>query len=326
MNPRKRGLKRWALVVLAVAAGIAGYALWQRERTALPEGLSSANGRLEATEVDVATKLAGRLLRLGPREGSATTRGQVVGQIDVAQIEAQRDQAAAQVAAADQTVMEAEAAAASARTNRTLAGLTFKRTRTLVDKGFLSPQRLDVDRAALVSAEASVRAALARVDAAQASAAAARAALHQLEITVADGALVAPIDARVLYRLVEPGTVLAAGGKVLTLIDLSSVFMTVFLPADVAGQINLGDEARIVLDAWPERPVPATISFVADKSQFTPREVETRSEREKLMFRVKVSVSAEWLAEHGRSVKPGMPGVAWLRTDPTVAWPDTLSP
>jgi HlyD family secretion protein len=326
MSTPKGILGKLLFAALVVVAGVGGYALWQQRQSALPAGITHANGRLEATEVDVASKLAGRLLRLAPREGSAVHAGQVVGQIDVAELEAQRDQAVAQVAAAEQAVMEAEAAVASARTSRTLAGLTFQRTEALVERGFLSHQRLDVERATLASADANVRAALAKVDAARAGALAARAAEHRLELLVADGALTAPIDGRVLYRLVEPGTVVAAGGKVLTLIDLSSVYMTVFLPAEAAGQVNVGDAARIMLDAWPARVIPAQVDFIADKSQFTPREVETRSEREKLMFRVKVAVAADWLADNGREIKPGMAGVAWLRTDASVAWPDPLVP
>jgi len=178
---------------------------------------------------------------------------------------------------------------------------------------------------AVRAADAAVRAALVRVEAARANETAAQAARQRLDVLVADGELRAPVSGRVLYRLVEPGTVVAAGGKVLTVIDLSEATMTVFLPAESAGTVNVGDEARLVLDAWPDAPVPARISFVADKSQFTPREVETRSEREKLMFRVKLSVTADWLATHADTVKPGMAGVAWLRLDPATPWPAQLA-
>ena len=116
-----------------------------------------------------------------------------------------------------------------------------------------------------------------------------------------------------------------AGGKVLTLVDLSDMYMTVYLPTDLAGQLAIGSEARIVLDAYPDQPVPATVSFVAPKAQFTPREVETRSEREKLMFRVKVRPDASWLAAHRDLAKGGMPGVAYLRKDPALVWPAFLS-
>ena len=312
-------------VALLAALGAGGYLLWQHSRSTLPAGLIMANGRLEATEADVASKLAGRLIALTPQEGDRVEAGTPVGRIDVADLVAQRAQADAQALAATQAIAEAEAGVASAQSSRTLARATLKRSAELVERGFMSDQHLDADRAAVRAADAAVRAALVRVEAARANETAAQAARQRLDVLVADGELRAPVSGRVLYRLVEPGTVVAAGGKVLTVIDLSEATMTVFLPAESAGTVNVGDEARLVLDAWPDAPVPARISFVADKSQFTPREVETRSEREKLMFRVKLSVTADWLATHADTVKPGMAGVAWLRLDPATPWPAQLA-
>lgn len=319
-------IKSLLTVALLVALGAGGYLLWQQTRSTLPAGLIMANGRLEATEADVASKLAGRLIALTPKEGDRVEAGAPVGRIDVADLVAQRAQADAQVLAATQAIAEAEASVASAQSSRTLARATLKRSAELVERGFLSAQRLDTDRAAVRAAEAALRAAAVRVEAARANETAAQAARQRLDVLVADGELRAPVSGRVLYRLVEPGAVVAAGGKVLTVIDLSEATMTVFLPAEAAGTVNVGDEARLVFDAWPDRPVPARISFVADKSQFTPREVETRSEREKLMFRVKLSVTADWLATHADTVKPGMAGVAWLRLDPATPWPAQLAP
>ena len=118
---------------------------------------------------------------------------------------------------------------------------------------------------------------------------------------------------------------LAAGGKLLTLVNLSEVHMSVFLPSERAGQLKVGADARIVMDAWPDRAIAARVSFVSDEAQFTPREVETRSERaRKLMFRVKVSVDPAWLEANAARVKPGMAGMAWLRLDSAVPWPTTL--
>jgi HlyD family secretion protein len=128
----------------------------------------------------------------------------------------------------------------------------------------------------------------------------------------------------VLYRLAEPGEVLAAGGKALTLLNLDDMFMTIYLPTDRAGQVALHGEARILLDALPGQPIPATVSFVAPKAQFTPREVETRTEREKLMFRIKVKADPAWLAAHRDLAKGGMPGVAYVRLDANTAWPANL--
>ena len=126
------------------------------------------------------------------------------------------------------------------------------------------------------------------------------------------------------YRLAEPGEVLPAGGKVLTLLDLTDVYMTIFLPTSQVGRVNLGAEARIIFDAAPEYVVPASVSFVAPRAQFTPKEVETHSEREKLMFRVKVRIAPELLQQHIEKVKTGVPGVAYVRLDPAAEWPQQL--
>ncbi|MEI9892521.1 MAG: HlyD family efflux transporter periplasmic adaptor subunit [Chthoniobacter sp.] len=117
---------------------------------------------------------------------------------------------------------------------------------------------------------------------------------------------------------------LAAGGKVVTLIDITDVYMTFFLPTAEAGQLLYGGDARIVLDVLPGRPIPATVSFVSPTAQFTPKEVETRSEREKLMFRIKVKIAPALLLRYVDRVKTGLPGIAYVKLTPETAWPPQL--
>jgi HlyD family secretion protein len=128
----------------------------------------------------------------------------------------------------------------------------------------------------------------------------------------------------VQYRVAQPGEVLASGGNVLNMIDLTDVYMTFFLPTKAAGRIALGTEARLVLDAAPQYVIPAEISFVADEAQFTPKTVETTEERLKLMFRVKARIAPDLLREHLLQVKTGLPGMAYVRLDPRVDWPPEL--
>jgi HlyD family secretion protein len=101
--------------------------------------------------------------------------------------------------------------------------------------------------------------------------------------------------------------------------------MTFFLPETVAGRVGLGTEVRIVLDAAPDYVLPAKVSFVADVAQFTPKTVETKSERQKLMFRVKARIDPELLRRHIRQVKTGLPGMAYVRIDPKADWPAKLT-
>ena len=139
-----------------------------------------------------------------------------------------------------------------------------------------------------------------------------------------DAQLRAPLKARVQFRVAQPGELVAAGGRVLNLIDLSDVYMTFFLPETVAGKIAIGTEVRIVLDAAKNVVIPATVSFVADTAQFTPKSVETESERQKLMFRVKAKIDPTLLNKYIEQVKTGLPGVAYIKIDDQAAWPTFL--
>ena len=118
---------------------------------------------------------------------------------------------------------------------------------------------------------------------------------------------------------------LSAGARVLTLLDLTDVVMTVYLPTGAAGRLSYGAEARLVLDAAPEYVIPASVSFVAGEAQFTPKYVETEEERENLMFRVKLRIPPEILADYQDVVKTGVPGLAHVRVDPGAEWPASLA-
>ena len=160
---------------------------------------------------------------------------------------------------------------------------------------------------------------------AQANVQAMEATVQRIAVELADSELKAPRDGRVQFLIAHPGEIVAAGGRVLQLIDLADVYMTFFLPETVAGRVALGSEVRIVLDAAPQYVIPARVSFVASTAQFTPKTVETASERQKLMFRVRAQIDRELLQRHIEQVKTGLPGVAWVRIDPQAPWPERLA-
>ena len=171
---------------------------------------------------------------------------------------------------------------------------------------------------ALSAARTSIIQAQTRVEAAQATE-------RRILADIDDSELKAPRDGRIQYRVAEPGEVLAAGGRVLNMVDLADVYMTFFLPTEQAGLLALGSEARLVLDAAPDLVIPANISFVASVAQFTPKTVETSDERLKLMFRVKARIPPELLAQHLEYVKTGLPGMAYVRLDKQQPWPEALA-
>ncbi|WP_313304690.1 HlyD family secretion protein [Stutzerimonas balearica] len=348
-------LKKKLLVVAAAAAVVAlAWWGWTKFADSGPgEGFVSGNGRIEATEIDIATKLPGRIEDILVREGDFVTAGQPLARMQLETLEAQRDEAfamrqqvehAVTAAQAQVALREADVAAAQALVGQRESELDaaqrrLARSETLSREGAASIQELDDDRARVrgaqatlaasraqtAAARAAVEAAKAQLVGARSSVTAATASIIRIEADIRDSELRAPRDGRVQVRVAQPGEVLGSGGRVLNLIDLSDVYLTFFLPETVAGRVGLGSEVRIVLDAAPEYVIPATVSFVASAAQFTPKTVETASERQKLMFRVRAQISPELLREHLNQVKTGLPGVAWIKLDANAEWPQNLS-
>lgn len=350
------GAWKTRLIIGALLLGVAaaGIGAWYVLRPTGPgPGFVSGNGRIEATEIDVATKLAGRVDSIAVREGDFVQAGQILAWMRDDTLLAQRDEARAhqqqatdnvagmqaQVAMRESDEVAARAVATQRASELDAARRRLERSETLARAGAASIQELDDDRARMHGAEAALAAAKAQVVAAGAAitaaqaqvvggrsaVAAAQATTARIDVDLADSALRAPSAGRVQYRVAEAGEVLPAGGKVLNLIDVSDVYLTFFLPEEAAGRVAIGSEVRLVLDAAPAYVFPATISFVASAAQFTPKTVETASERQKLMFRVKAQLGRQLLRQHMQQVKTGVPGVAWVRLDAAAPWPAELA-
>jgi HlyD family secretion protein len=367
-------------VVVAILAGGSIFVWRQLKPASLPDSFAIGNGRIEATEIDIATKTAGRITEILVNDGDVIEAGQVLARMDTQTLEAELRQAQAQVRQAQQakataTAIVAQRAStkatataivaqrASAKATATaivaqreselaLADKELTRSQQLAFKGAGSQQQLDTDytkyksttaalsaaqsqlleaqsaiaaaKAQVAEAQAAIEAAQSQVVEAQATLEAALATTERLKAELEDSILKAPRSGRVQYRMAQPGEVLPAGGKILTLLDLSDVYMTFFLPETLAGRVAIGAETRVVLDAAPHYVFPAHVSFVASVAQFTPKTVETTTERQKLVFRVKAQGDPEVLKRYGARVKTGLPGVATVRLDPTAAWPAHL--
>jgi len=314
------------LVVVAALVAAAAYFsdTWLNESD-LPDHIASGNGRIEAEEVHVATVYAGRVEEVTAREGDMVSAGDVLARMDSAELEAGIARAMADVAQAQQGVAEANAEIAQRRSQLTFAQQELDRAEYLVERGHIAEGTADQRVSARDAAQAALDVARAHLAAAERAVEAAEAEVRRLEVRLDDTVLVAPISGRVQYRLAEPGEVLAAGGKVVTLLDLTDVYMTIFLPTNQDGRVAIGAEARIILDAAPQYVIPAKVSFVDSEAQFTPREVETKTERERLMFRVKVRIDRELLQTYLDQVKTGLPGEAFVMLGAGGEWPDRLA-
>jgi HlyD family secretion protein len=320
--------RRWLRTVLLLAGilivgGGAGY-WWMHRLPGLPPGIASGNGRLEADEIDIDTKFAGRITALNVDEGDVVEAGQTVALMDSQDLEASLGKAQALVLQAQQTVRQSMATLARQRTEVVLAQQELDRAKALVKSGFETREVVDQRQQALNGAIEAVNADIAQAAAAAKAVDAATQDMALDQVNIAYNTLVAPRAGTIEYRIANIGEVLPAGGKVFTMLDRTYVYMDVYLPTADAGRTRIGSEARIVLDAYPGHPIPAAVTFVAAQAQFTPKTVETKDERDSLMFRVRVRIDPDRLRIRTTPVKSGLPGSAYVRTDPKAVWPAAL--
>src|SRR5271165_1454602 len=290
----------------------------------LPDGVVKSNGRIEATQVDVSSKYPGRLSEVTVEEGSNVTQGQVIAKITSPEYEAKLRGAKADVQKSNDALASAEAEITSRESALEFAKSDFERGQELMKTGFITKQLFEQRKRNYDSAVAAVASFTSQRDQAQSKIKNSEAEVERIESIIHDLTLVSPRNGRVQYQLARAGEVVAAGAPIVTILDLTDVYMTIFLPAADAGKVTIGDEARIVLDPIPDRIIPASVSFVAADAQFTPKTVETKDERAKLMFRIKLKIDPTVLEAYYTRVKTGIRGLGFVRTKADVAWPDDL--
>ena len=318
--------RNW-IIALVVVAGAAffGWRYWQDQKAAeLPAGIASGNGRLEARLADVSAKEPLRVKEVRVQEGDLVKPGQVVVLLDTTTLEAQRAEAEARVAAAREQLAVVNASIARRKAEIALAEIEVERVRKMLAENASSQREHDVRKMTVATTKAALAEDVAKLETAKQQITVALANVKTVKTRIDDATLVSPALGRVLYRLAEPGEVLGAGGKALTIVNLEDVYMEIFLPSEQAGALKIGSEGRIVLDTQPDRSAVSYVTFVSPEAQFTPKEVETKSERDKLMFRVKLQLPKELVGQYIESIKTGVRGMGYVKYTDSAAWPAKL--
>jgi HlyD family secretion protein len=340
----------WAVFILVCIVSIL---IWQHfQPSKLGSNFASSNGRIEAIEIDIATKIPGRIKNILVDEGDFVRAGQIVANMDTQVLKAQLREAQARFKQVQSSVesaqsqvkqrisekdaaiamvaqRDAELALAKNRLER-IESLTIQKAASIDTRDetrahfYSSESALNAAKAQVAAAEAAIATAQALVIGAQSSVEATKATIERLEADIEDSALQAPRDGRIQFRVAQPGEVLSAGGRVVNMVDLTDVYMTFFLPTSDAGKVQIGSQVHLVLDAAPQFVIPAKVTYVASVAQFTPKTVETANERQKLMFRVKAHISPELLKKYIHAVKTGLPGMAYVKLNPKSEWPAEL--
>lgn len=319
-------LKKLLLILLIIGTAVAAFFVYNYLTTPkLPKEFAVGNGRLETTQIDISSKLSGRLLNITVEEGDTIEKDQLLATLDTKQLESLLQEAKAHLEQAKQNKNYSLAIVEQRKSELNFANNNYKRAMTLYKNKNISLLEFQKEETTYQTAKATLSAAKAQVVSANAAINAAKAQIETIQIQIDESKLYSPIKGRVLYKIAQNGEIISNGGRVLVVLDLMNTSMTIFLPTSQAGLVNIGSEARIVLDALPNVTIPSTVTFVSPQAQFTPKEIETQTEREKLMFRIKVRIDSKLLKKHFNKIKTGLPGIAYIKLDATKKWPESLN-
>lgn len=259
-------------------------------------GKLGGSGVIEVTEVVVRSKIMGRVTDLGFEEGQSVPAGHLLARLATDELGAQERQALSAVAPARQQMEAAE-------TGFRLAEDTYARNKSLHQSNMIPEQEF-------YQIESRYKASRSQLEAARGSLAQAQAGLSLLRIQIGNAAIIAPVSGTVLERNIEVGELAMTGTAVCKLGDLSRPFLRIYLSEDRYGRVKLGQEARVRVDSYPEKVFLGRVATIADQAEFTPKDVQTREERTKLVFAVKIA-----LENPGGQLKPGMPADAELAVE-----------
>ena len=301
------------------------------------KGVLSASGTIETIEVNVASKVAGQIEELAVEEGARVKPGDRLAVVDHATLDIQLRQAEAGVdlaraqllllknGARAEDIQQAEAAVKQADAGLQVAADDARRMRELVRTGSVTTKQRDDAEARLTVAQAQQTAAvealrkvrtLARpeeIQAAEARLAQAVAAGDLIRKTIADCVIAAPAGGIVTHKAVEKGELVSPGSTIVTLSELDSVYVMIYLTEKEMGRVRLGDTADVGIDAFPGRAFPGKVTYISPEAEFTPKNVQTKEDRVKLVFGVKVEIE-----NRDGFLKPGLPADATIRVAPEV--------
>ena len=351
------------LVIGVIVIGLAWF-FWRQQTNKVPEGFLVAGGRIEGREVNVSSRVQGRVLKLLADEGNAVKKGQILAVLDSEQIQAQVISAQENLKAAqlqneqagydldytrrnsDAAILSAMASAENvqaqlekAKAVRQIAESNYRRYLKLYRDGAVSAREFDSKKLDYDSSMADVNAVIQLHEAAKANLAAAQSSKIAIEIKQKQfeasqanveayrGKLAellanqkelqvqSPVDGTIITRPVEAGQVVNAVSPLFVIIDLQNIYMKIYIPEQQVGKLRLGSEARIYVDAYRDKYFAGKVTRISDQAQFTPKNVETKEERVKLVFAVEVAVE-----NPDGLLKPGMPGDVILRWKEDLPW------
>ncbi len=267
------------LVILAVLC-VAGYYYFFIRQEIQPENVIIVSGNIEATEVRLSFRASGKIQKLYVDEGYLVKKGDIVARLDTDELEKAKNEAQAKVRQAQAQLQKTEK--------------DFQRIKELFDSNVTSQEKLD-------TAEAELQVACSNVDALEATLALAETRLGFAELK-------SPLDSFIIVKSAEEGEVVQEGSPVFTIIDLKNVWLTAYINETNLGKVTINQPAYVTIDTFPGEKFKGRVSFISQKAEFTPKQIQTQEERVKLVYRIKIDLENSDL-----KLKPGMPADGYIR-------------
>lgn len=334
--------KRIIIIVFIILFVTVGLLVYFGQKNNSEKGLYYS-GTIETTQANLSFQVPGRVVKVNVQEGQSVTKNQIIAELDRAEFEARYEQNKANLDRAQKAkqqieimltvsrkTLPSEVARAKANVNSTQdmlidAERNYKRFEDLFSKGVITEKErdtmklnYDVAKSRLAESESVLKLAegnLSRIDAvkqdievAAAQISAANASLRQASIQLDYTQLKSPMDGVITSRNVEPGETVNSGREVITISDLSRVDLKIFVDETEIGKVRPGQKVDVKVDTFPGKTYTGTVSFISPEGEFTPKIIQTKKERVKLIYLVKVSI-----VNSNIELKAGMPADAWLK-------------
>lgn len=334
--------KRIIIIVFIILFVTVGLLVYFGQKNNREKGLYYS-GTIETTQANLSFQVPGRVVKVNVQEGQFVTKNQIIAELDRSEFEARYEQSKANLDRAQKAKQQLETmltvskktlpsevarAKANVKSNQDIlidAEKNYKRFEDLFSKGVITEKErdtmklnYDVAKSRLAESESVLKLAegnLAKIDAvkqdievAAAQISAANASLRQASIQLDYTQLKSPMDGVVTSRNVEPGETVSSGREVITISDLSRVDLKIFVDETEIGKVRPGQKVDVKVDTFPGKTYTGTVSFISPEGEFTPKIIQTKKERVKLVYLVKVSIE-----NPNFDLKAGMPADAWLR-------------
>ena len=328
---RKKAIVTAVVVVLVIGAGIA---VRFRFREGKEVGVIRVSGNIEVTDVDVSFKIPGRLLQRSVDEGMSVSAGQPVARLDSADLEREAGMKEAELQAAaavlqelvagsrPQEIARARAAVAAVQAEAERFSGDFERAKALHARDVISRQEFERTRAAYEVADERRKEATEslhlveegprreQIEQSRARVRQVKEAVELARTRLSYATIASPLAGMVLSKNAEPGDYVAPGTPVVTVGSLKDPWLRAYIEETDLGRVKVGQAVEVTADTYPGKKYAGHVSFIASQAEFTPKNVQTRKERVKLVYRIKVDVS-----NPDMELKPGMPAEAAIRTE-----------